>query len=391
MGNDGEVKIHVSADGDLKKIEDAQKRIEQLNKAATAYESNTKLDMGGAAQSARSEARGLERDVARWTKERAQAEKLVTREMQEQGAMQKAGMGRNLITMRSLTSAGIGALAGDIFSSVIDQFAASETLGNRRTATESKNQRQFGILNSIRGTSGEMVADSYATEDRIAERKRERPQLETDQKFNTWKSAGEGAAWGAGIGAAVGSIVPVLGTAVGAGIGAAVGAAVKGGPAYLQGKNKLKQSDQDQAQDEEKLKKSNAEASKKFMREEGGLQRDALQQRSKRTLEGSRAAFADDMANEWLKTYRDIYSKTKDRGIAKEMADLTVQNELRDRQANAGAGLVDARSGGAGIAAAAQWATGSFPGMAEVAAKIETLNGTVQQGNQAVQTKDHAK
>ena len=376
---DGDVKIHISADGDLKKIEDAQKRIAELHKAANAYESK---GMDTAARSARSEARPLEREVARFTKERAAEERRVTQELKEQDALQKAGVGRHLITMRSLTSAGLGALAGDLFSSVIDQVAAGESLSNRRTSTAARNERQFGILNSIRGTSGEMVAETYATEDRIAERKRERPQLETEQKFGTWKSAGEGAAWGAGIGATIGSIVPGLGTAVGAAVGAGIGAAVKGVPAYLHGKNALKQSDQDQAQDEEKLKKENAEAPKKFMREEGGLQIDALRQRSRRTLEGSRAAFVDDMSQQWLSTYRDIYSKSKDKGVADEMATLTVQNQLREKQASAGAGLVDTRSGAGEVAAAARWAMGSTAGWQEVASKIEGLRGDMNRGNQ---------
>lgn len=379
--NDGEVKIHVSADADLKKIEDAQRRIQELRKAAESYDSNTRVDMSGAAKSARSEANSIEREVARFTKERAAAEKKVTQEMKEQDALQKAGVGRRLITMRSLTSAGLGALAGDVFSNVIDQIAAGEMLGNRRTATESRNNRQFSILNSIRGTSAEMVSDSYATEDRIAERKRERPQIQSEQKFNTWKSAGEGAAWGAGIGAAIGSIVPGLGTAIGAAVGAGVGGAVKGVPAYLEWRNKLKQSDQDQAQDEEKLKKDNEEAPKKFMREEGGFELDALRQRSKRTLEGSRAAFVDDMADQWLKTYRDVYNKSKDTGFATESADLTIQNKLRDRQATAGAGLVDARSGGAGIAAAAHWGMRVTGGWQDVVTELGGLRGDVNSAN----------
>ena len=105
---DQDVKIHVSADGDLKKIEDAQKKIADLNRAAAAYESK---GMDTAAKSARGDAREIERDVARMTKARAMEEKRVTQELKEQDALQKAGVGRHLITMRSLTSAGLGALA----------------------------------------------------------------------------------------------------------------------------------------------------------------------------------------------------------------------------------------------------------------------------------------
>ena len=109
-------------------------------------------------------------------------------------------------------------------------------------------------------------------------------------------------------------------------------------------------------------------------------------------MSGQRAAFADDMAEDWLKTYRDVYNRTKGNDkIASEMAGLTVENSLRDRQAQAGAGLVDSRSGGAEIAAAARWATGTVPGMADVGPKIEALHATVQSGNQAMERIKHDK
>ena len=127
------------------------------------------------------------------------------------------------------------------------------------------------------------------------------------------------------------------------------------------------------------------------MEQEGGLERDKLQQRSKRTLAGSREAFADEMAEEWLKTYRDIYNRTKDSGIAKEFADTTVQNQLRDKQAMAGAALVDSRSGGAEIAAAAQWGKNAF-GIGDILGpKLDTLNNHVEAGNRRIQEVNQAK
>jgi len=388
-----EVKIHVGADADVtpaeKKIDDLQKRIERLHRAADAYEA--KGGMETAAKSARSDARDLEREVARMTKERASAEKAVTGEMKEQDALQKAGIGRHLITMRSLTSAGLGALAGDVFSSVVDQLAAQESLGNRRVSTEARNTRQATILNSIRGTSGQAANESWGAEENVAQLKRDRPQLQTDAKFNTLKSVAEGAAWGGGLGAGIGSIVPGLGTGVGMFVGAGVGALVKGVPAYMQGQNRLKQNEQDQAQEEERGKKLGDLAPKLFMEQEGGLELDKLRQRSKRTMAGSREAFADEMAEEWLKSYREIYNRTKDSGIAKEMADLTVQNHLRDKQAQAGAGLVDAKSGAGEIAAAAQWGNRTF-GISEILSpKLDTLIGHVESGNQAIREVNQAK
>lgn len=387
--SDGEVKIHVSADADLKGIEETQKKIADLKKAADAYEAK---GMDSAAASARSDARGLEREVSRFTKERAADERLVTRELREQEALRKAGIRQSNQLISALGRIGLGAVGSEIVSSAIEQLAAGETLGNRRVATDSRNQRQYAILNSIRGTSSQVAGEAWAAEENVAQLKRDRPQLETDAKFSVARATLEGAGWGAGIGATLGSIIPGVGTLIGAGVGATIGAGIRGIPAYWQGQNQLKQSEQDQQQEEKRAAQLSELAPKLFMEQEGGLQLDKLRQRSKRSLEGSRAAFVDEMSEQWLNTYRDIFNRTKgDDSIASEMANLTVQNTLRDRQALAGAGLVDAHTGAGGVAAAAQWASAAIPGMGEVASQIEALHATVQSGNQAIQLVNQAK
>lgn len=387
---DNEVKIHVSADADLKGIEATQKKIQDLHKAATAYESK---GMDTAASSARADARGLERDVARFTRERAAEEKRVTGELREQEALRKAGVRQQSQIIGMLGRLGMGAIGAEIASSIVDQLAANESLGNRGVATEARNKRQHTILNSIRGTSGQVASEAWSAEDNVAHLKHERPQLETDAKYGTLRAAGEGALWGGGIGATIGSFVlPGVGTAIGAGVGATAGAAIRGIPAYFQGQNRINQSEQDQKQEEERAAKLSELAPKLFMEQEGGLQMGALRGRSKRSLEGQREAFVNEMSEQWLGVYRDIYNRTKGNdGMAKEMADMTVENALRDRQAQAGAGLVDAKTGAGGVAAAAQWASGAFPGMAEVGAKIDGLHTTVQAGNQALQLVNQAK
>lgn len=378
-----EVTREVQAQGN--ELEETKKRINDLYRTAAAYEAK---GMDTAAASARADARSLERDVARATKERSAEENRVTRELREQDALRKAG----ITTMRQIGKIGAGALIGEIIPSVIDHVAAGETLSNRRTATESRNTRQASILNSVRGTSGQVASEAWSSEDNVAQLRRERPQLRSEQKFNTARAIGEGAGWGAGVGAVVGSVVPVLGTAVGAGIGAALGAAVKGIPAYLQGRNAIKQSEQEEELEEKRGKDLTAMASEKFLKEEGGLQLGALRGRSKRSVEGHREALVNEMAEQWLNTYRDVYNRTKGNdAIASEMAGLTVKNRVTDTQATAGAGLVDARSGGADVAAAAAWAGASVPGMSEVASKIGDLHSTVQAGNEAMTMVNQAK
>jgi len=289
-----------------------------------------------------------------------------------------------------LMQAGAGAIGAQVVSSVVDQMEQSVALGNRRTATAAGNARQAAIL-AARGTSGETAAAAWAAEDHVAELRRNRPQLKSDQKFDALSAAGQGAAWGAGVGAMVGSAVPVLGTAIGAGAGALIGAGVMGIPAWMSGGNKVKQSEQDEAQEAEKAQKLSELAAKQFNEQEGGLMMDKLRSRSKRSMAGQREAFANEMAEQWLQTYRDVYNKSKgNTKMAQEAGDLVVDNAMRDRQAQAGAGLVDAYMGGAGIAAAARWAT-QTGGWSEVGTKIDGLRGSVEAGNREYQTINQAK
>lgn len=310
----------------------------------------------------------------------------------EEMALKRAGV--NVAEPKGLGSvlmhAGAGALAGEIFSSVVDQMSQGEALGNRRRATAAGNQRQAAVL-AARGTSGDTAAAAWAAEENVAALRRERPQLQTDQKFGAFRATAQGAAWGAGVGAMVGSAVPVLGTAVGAGVGGLIGAATMGIPAWMSGGNKVKQSEQDEAQEAEKAQKLSDLASRQFNEQEGGLMMDKLRSRSKRSMAGQREAFADEMAEQWLQTYRDVYNKSKgNTAMAQEAGDLTVQNSIRDRQATAGAGLVDAHTGGAGIAAAARWAQQSG-GWHEVAGKIDGLRTSVDAGHREYQTINQGK
>lgn len=130
-------------------------------------------------------------------------------------------------------------------------------------------------------------------------------------------------------------------------------------------------------------------AQRKYSAEEGGLELRTLRGRAERSLAGSRDAFVAEMGQEWLAKYKDVLRSSGSADMAKEMADLTTENRLRDRQTQAGAGLVDSRSGGAEIAAAARWAGGALPGMNEVSEQIKLLHATVQ--SQANPIRDQAK
>jgi hypothetical protein len=379
---DQDVKIHVSADADLKKIEDAQKKIADLHRAAAAYESNPNIDMSTAAASARSEAKSLERDVARWTKERASAEKAVTQEVKEQGALRKAGIGipsrgiaravgvgEQILTGGDPASAAssllvgaaarsgnpvaiVGAIAAAIATSIIGVNAqqrdkdTAQGLSIREKSFNRAYDRDRAA--SAFGSSGSLVSSALDSDAQIAQRKAARAGLDEKAREKWYDPS----SW------------------------------TFGGMRKNEGQRDIEKNEAEIADLERQKEKDLTAARKKYMAEEGGLELDALRQRSLRTLAGNRAAFVDEEAGKWMSKYKSALKESGDDKTAKEIADLSVQNDLRDKQAQAGAGLVDARSGGAEIAAAAKWATGSFPGMEEVGKKIEALHSTVMADSQ---------
>ncbi|MEI6493389.1 MAG: hypothetical protein WCO94_12630 [Verrucomicrobiota bacterium] len=391
---DGEVKIHITADGDSKKIEDMQKQILNLRRAAEAYDKNNKVDMSGAAKSARSEANALEREVLRMSKNRAAEEKLVTREMKEQTAERKAGIGTrgmsrgmsrlanfagqnmpgggqessmllqagmrsgNPLVMGATIVAAIGLGLAKAFT---DQKDADKLRGleynSRRADSDYRLKRESGVF----GSSSSLVATGLAADEEIAHREGQRDALKEKARVK-WNAP---STWGSLIG--------------------------------LKNSGQIEVEENEKEIEAKKREKDRAlkRAAALFEQTEGGLELDSLRNRAKRSQAGNRAAFVDEEAGKAMAKYREVIKSAGDtekgRAMAKEMATLTYQNDLRDRQANAGAGLVDSHSGGAGIAAAARWAMQGTPQGSEIGSKLETLIGVVNRGNQDAQTVKHSK
>jgi hypothetical protein len=372
MGNEGEVKIHLAVDGDLQRIEAAQQKIKELYKAAAVYEEK---GITTAASSARADARVLERDVARFTRERAQAERAVTRELREQTVERKAGLnvgGRGAEAMRSavalgqdlvhggpqgaagsLMSAGMmggpaamaAAVAAAVGAAIVTTLAKESGLDKAQGLTiqregfmrSYKTGRQAGIF----GSSGSLVSSALTATDEIAERQAQRGEIEERARVKWYDPS----SW------------------------------TWGGLRKNEGMRERERNEAAIQQAEQERERAVEAAKVKFVKEEGGLELRALRARSERTLEGNREAFRAELGGEWLAKYKATLQASGDEGMAKEMADLTVGNKVRDLQASAGAGLVDARSGGAGIAAAAQWSQQAFPDMV---GEIKNLHATVQ-------------
>lgn len=443
---DGEVKIHVSADADLKGIDEAQRKVDQVNRgqSQTASEANRRpstpqaTPAGGdpldrqleklkklraeqrnletlgdkqGATSVRRQADKMEKDIdregnrrlrvedaeakrvaaetTRDAKIRAAEERHVTREVREQNAMRKAGVGRvgrgaahvadaaaaaspggggfggGLIRAAAATgnpvaiTAAVAAAVGVGIATVLAKEADKDDLQqmsydqNRKAA-----QRAQARMAGVHGSSGSLMSASLDAKEDSAAREAARPALEKKAALKWYDPA---------------SWLNAMGLR------------------KSDAQRDLEDSEQARIQSGIMAESNKRQAQGKYLKEEGEIELSFLRNRSKRTAEGQQGAMADEMRGKWLSKYKEAARAGGSDSTAKEMADLTVQNELRDRQAQAGAGLVDARSGGAGIAAAARWSQGAVPGQDQVAAAIASLHQTVSQGNDSSQIKDHSK
>lgn len=404
MANEGEVKIHVSADTaeaerDLNRVSKAQERvtsgtpgspapasaattagreaqmvaaakarIQELYRHAAAYEDK---GIPQAAASARADARAIERDLARHARERAAAERAVTREVREQVAEKKAGIGgsvrlANAVSLGQdlvqggpqaaaggLMQAGMGggpvAMAAAVAAAVGTAIATTLAREGGKDKAQDLGVQQSGFMRSYRtsrqagifGSSAGLVSEALAATDEIEERKSQRGQIAERARVKWYDPSSW--TWGG-----------------------------------LRKNEGMREQEVNEAQIEQAEKERAAaieKARRKYMAEEGGLEMRALRGRAERTLEGSREAFKAELGGDWLAKYKSVLQQSGDEGMAKEMADLTVGNKVRDLQASAGAGLVDARSGGAGVAAAAQWAQQAFPDMV---GELRNLHATVR-------------
>jgi hypothetical protein len=216
--------------------------------------------------------------------------------------------------------AAVGAVAMiGLVEELTKDYMERQGIALRDQAARKMNERQLGIMAGVRGTSGQAQSEQYAIEQRMAEREANRPDLEQEGKrawFNPLRLFGS-QTW--------------------------------------EGQRNLDENDKKQKADADQLEKVAALKREKFENEEGGLQLDALRNRSKRTLTGQRAAFMDEYLEKGLGMKRHMAAEGATPEQQNEAARLEMTNSLRDRQQAAGAGLVTARSGAADIARSAAW------------------------------------
>lgn len=399
-------------------LEEKKQKIAALHKAADAYDARGDMDV--AARSARADAHVLEREVTRETKARSAEEQRITREAKEQEALRRVGIGssqrrmthafsvgRDILTggnpadtassallgagMRTGNPAIIGtAIVAAIATGVVNTYFSQKEKGlsHENALNESRARGEFQInrQRGVFGSSSGLVGNALAAEQERAEREAHRPELQRQTKFGwynplRWSDKFLGTKFqteGISRGDALMAVSPNIGLLTKTLF-----------PKWSE-KNFWK-SDQARNADTndkeiERLKEeegANRKAAReKFLKEEGGKELKALRGRSKRTMGGQREAFVAEMAEKWSQKYKAAMHQSGDAGLATEMADLTVQNELRDRQAQAGAHLVSAKSGGSEIAAVAGWALRSTAGWQEVVTEIGNLRSDMNRGNQ---------
>jgi len=432
--SDGEVKIHVSADTDLKAIDEAERKLDDLGKrkspppeihsaqpsprppsaqpsprppsgvapagragiSQTATEANPPdpkvprefrkfTDEELAAR--RAAVPQTEREVLRDVREREKAEKAVTREIREQTAEQKAGVrasGRraaqavgmgeqmlsggnpaadllqtaassgNPVVMVAAAVAAVGATIATVIAKEHDKDTAQRLELAERRSGEAYDLKHisgvYGSAGALMGTKHEAAKDEAqrtAAQPGLAEKAREKwHDPSTWEFFGLRKNAGS---------------------------------------------REQEMNEENRIAAGARETSAQKRAAARYSQVEGGLELDTLRHRSNRTLEGQRGAFTNELAGKGLSKYLEAKKQGAPEEMAKEMATLTYENKLRDMQAQAGAGLVSARSGGADIAAAARWAAQSTPQAADIGGKMDTLIGVVNRGNNDTQTVNHAK
>jgi len=320
------------------------------------------LEKAGSMVAAQTAAKARVAEEKTAAKTRVDAEKKATSEMQEQERISKR------LTMRLGGAAGTAMLA--VGGELLTDYFERQGIENRDKASRALTARQLQIQSGARGTSGEVQAEAWDAQDRLAELQAQAPDLERQKKQGIWHTAlMRGAQYGlagAGIGMVGGGIGAVPAGLIGGGIGLVSGA-VEG---WFNGDRAVTENKTAQKREADRATAKQALATKKALEEEASLEVDAIHQRSKRTLEGFRAAQIDDLTKGGIEKYRQLFNAGVPKDVAKAAAMEQAQNDLRDKQIRSASSLVDARAGASDIAAAASWSQQSMPGM-------EALNKTL--------------
>lgn len=316
-----DVTIRVRDEG----LEATTAKIKQLYQAAAAYESK---GMDTAAGSARSEAKSLERDLARHAKEHANEQKAITREMREQEVVRKSRGGQGGMFSGVGGIGGIGGIAGLLgvgsVAAAAHQFAstiAREYMAALKGSAEIADQGIAGtnrtnLIRGIGGIRGEEMASAQfqGTRGELEALKTKRGTFGS-MDVNMWDQfkAGVSDKW-----------------------------ETTGQRAERENEEKIRKTETQLALDQK-------QAQQKYRDGVGGM--DLAQQRAK--VDGRyKEAVTIDMTTQALKRYNEVYEKSGDEGMAGESARLALKQKEIDVMRGLG-GLAGARDGRGNLAALA--------------------------------------
>jgi len=294
------------------------------------------------------------------TKNRVDGEKAATKEIREQETTLKrigkgtVNLGQSLMSGGGIAGSmgtlgmllggtGVGAAAlggGMLIQEITKDYMERQGIALRDKAARAGDKRDIDIRSGWRGTSTDAQSAYFATEQSIFDRQAQR-ELILQRNKRAWYN-------------------PLR---------------YIDGETTWAGRREADENERGLARDLERSPKEKEQAERKFREEEGGMMLDALRQRSKRTIAGQRAAIMDEELQQFTTTFRKFAAMNgSPEGLnnAAEAGRLTVQNSLRDRQAHAASGLVDARSGAADIAAVASWAGMTVPSYEDLKDAIDT-------------------
>lgn len=313
-------------------------------------------------------------------KAKIEAERNATREMREQETVQKrmgtltmrlgqaAVTGGSPIGAFSALAAGAGmagpvglaaVAAGTLAVEATQDYRERQGIANRDKASRAGDKRNLDIMSGWRGTSGQVQAQQFSTEQEIFEREQERQEILRRNKrewYNPMRLFGE-TTWA--------------------------------------GERERDENEKNITRLEERREKEEKLKTEKFPEEEGGLELDSLRQRSQRTLASIRAAKVNDYVRSGMAEARRLGSMGANPNEQREGAMLKVENDLRDQQIQSASGLVDARSGAGDIAAAARWSQMATPTQNDVSAvlgsKLDVLINHSRQQVDAAWKEDFGK
>ncbi|MEO7933202.1 MAG: hypothetical protein ABIT76_08605 [Chthoniobacterales bacterium] len=242
-------------------------------------------------------------------------------------------------------------LAGELAGKIINAGEQDQSLKNRLGASRASDARGLQISSTYRASSGDLVSAAHSTEDEIFAREQNRKELERK---------------------ATNPFTRIINKTFGTSFGSIDGVrAMKENEEEIQRLGKLKAEQEALGQE-------------KFNREEGGLKLEIARARGKRTIAGNQERLAAEAKLENM----EVWKRTRAEGGSPEQADeasnLATQETLRQRGLAAASGIVDARSGAADSARAAQIASSSLPGTDALMKSIDSMHETLRTGQDGI-------